>query len=220
MRNASGPGAGRRVSGHVRRNVVPLLAVLAVCVSLTSCGTGGLAVKRDVWEAEEGFERRQAGLSEKVLHMEGRIAALEEETGALRYQLDQISQQLSGLDSDFARGLEAVREGQQQLGIELEGQIRTVDSGRQEDKDALLRRMEIILDEVTRENKQLRADVEALRESVASMATGYSHEVKRGETLAQIAQQYGVSIEAIAQANGISNPNLISVGQVLTIPAH
>jgi nucleoid-associated protein YgaU len=199
--------------------MVAVFVALAMCASLTGCGTGGLAVKRDIWEAEEGFERRQAGLSEKVLYMEGRIAALEEETGAIRHQLDQITRQLSGLDSDFSRGLEAVREGQEQLGIELEGRIRTVDTGRQEDKDTLLRRMEIILDEVTRENKQLRTDLEALRESVASMATGYSHEVKRGETLAQIAQQYGVTVDAIAQANGISNPNMISVGQVLVIPA-
>jgi nucleoid-associated protein YgaU len=219
MRRASGPGAGRRVSGHFGSSIAALLLATAACVLLTSCGTGGLAVKRDVWEAEEGFERRQAGLSEKVLYMEGRIAALEEETGAIRYQLDQISRQLSGLDSDFSRGLEAVRDGQEQLGIELEGRIRNVDSGRQEDRDALLRRMEIILDEVTNENKSLRADLEALRESVASMATGYSHEVKRGETLAQIAQQYGVTVAAIAEANGISNPNVISVGKVLVIPA-
>ncbi|MBN2565492.1 MAG: LysM peptidoglycan-binding domain-containing protein [Candidatus Eisenbacteria bacterium] len=126
---------------------------------------------------------------------------------------------MAGLGSDFSRGLEAVREGQQQLGIELEGQIRTVDSGRQDDRDDLLRRMEIVLDEVTRENKSLREDLEALRTSVASMATGYSHEVKRGETLAQIAQQYGVTIADIVQANGISNPNVIPVGKVLVIPS-
>jgi chromosome segregation ATPase len=176
-------------------------------------------VKRDVWEAEEGFERRQAGLSEKVLYLEGRISALEEETGAIRHQLDQILGQLSGLDSDFSRGLEAVREGQEQLGIELEGRIRNVDSGRQEDRDELLSRIEIILDEVTAENRRLREDLEAVRASVASMATGYSHEIKRGETLAQIAQQYGVTVADIVEANGISNPNLISAGQVLVIPA-
>lgn len=219
MRRTSGPGAGRRVSGHLIGNVSAALALVCACLLLTGCGTGGLAVKRDVWEAEEGFERRQAGLSEKVLYLEGRISALEEETGAIRHQLDQIIRQLSGLDTDFSRGLEAVREGQEQLGIELEGRIRSVDSGRQEDRDELLTRIEIILDEVTAENKRLREDLEALRASVASMATGYSHEVKRGETLAQIAQQYGVSVAAIVEANGISNPDVIPVGKVLVIPA-
>ena len=217
MRPTSCPGAGPRAFGLSR--AVAILFAVALGLSLTGCGTGGLAVKRDVWEAEEEFSRGQASLSEKVLFMEGRIAALEEETGAIRYQLDQISGQLSGLDTDFSRGLEAVRDGQQELGVELEKRIRTVDSGRQEDRDDMLRRMEIVLEEVTSENRRLREDVDALRTSVASMATGYTHEVKRGETLAQIAQQYGVTVADIVQANAISNPNIIAVGKVLTIPA-
>jgi LysM repeat protein len=45
------------------------------------------------------------------------------------------------------------------------------------------------------------------------------HIVKRGDTLAAIAFQYGVTINAIVQANGIRNPNLIYVGQRLLIPA-
>jgi prefoldin subunit 5 len=220
MRRTSGPGAGGRVSGHSRGYTCAALALAATFLLTSGCGTGGLAVKKDVWEAEEGFERRQAGLSEKVLHMEGRISALEEDVAAIHYQLDQISEQMAGLGSDFSRGLEAVRQGQQQLGIELEGQIRTVDTGRQDDRDDLLKRMGIVLDEVSRENRSLREDLEALRASVASMTTSYSHEVKRGETLAQIAQQYGVSVADIVEANGITNPDVIPVGKVLVIPSH
>lgn len=47
---------------------------------------------------------------------------------------------------------------------------------------------------------------------------GTQHEVVLGESLAIIAARYGVSIDAIAQLNGISNPNRISVGQLLLIP--
>jgi len=217
MRRASCPGAGTRAFGSSRVGVI--LLTVALGLTLTGCGTGGRAVKRDVWEAEEEFSRGQASLSEKVLYMEGRIAALEEETGALRYQLDQIMGQLSGLGTDFSRGLEAVRDGQEQLGIELEDRIRTVDSGREDDRSDMLQRMEIILEEVTSENRRLREDLDALRTSVASMATGYTHEVKRGETLAVIAQQYGVTVADIVQANAITNPNIIAVGKMLTIPA-
>lgn len=42
--------------------------------------------------------------------------------------------------------------------------------------------------------------------------------VKSGDTLGQIANIYGVSIELIAQANDMLNPNVLEVGQVLTIP--
>jgi LysM repeat protein len=44
------------------------------------------------------------------------------------------------------------------------------------------------------------------------------HIVRRGETLQTIAQMYGTTVNAIATANGIVNPNYIWVGQSLTIP--
>jgi len=42
--------------------------------------------------------------------------------------------------------------------------------------------------------------------------------VQRGDTLGQIARRFGTTVQAIASANGIANPNLIFVGQQLTIP--
>lgn len=46
-----------------------------------------------------------------------------------------------------------------------------------------------------------------------------THVVKSGETLKTIAALYGVTPEAVAAKNGITNVNLIYAGQVLTIPA-
>jgi LysM repeat protein len=45
------------------------------------------------------------------------------------------------------------------------------------------------------------------------------HTVKSGETLARIAAMYRVMAQSIATANRLANPNLIRVGQQLTIPA-
>ncbi len=53
--------------------------------------------------------------------------------------------------------------------------------------------------------------------AVAS-AQEQTHTVQPGETLGSIALQYGVTIQDLAFANGIVNPNLIFVGQVLKIP--
>ena len=47
-------------------------------------------------------------------------------------------------------------------------------------------------------------------------ATKYT--VQRGDSLSRIAQKHDVSAEAIALANGISNPDRIRVGQTLKIP--
>lgn len=44
------------------------------------------------------------------------------------------------------------------------------------------------------------------------------HVIARGETLAGIARRYGVTVAAIATANGITDPNRITAGRSLTIP--
>lgn len=57
-------------------------------------------------------------------------------------------------------------------------------------------------------------------EPTAPPATGeQTHVVQPGETLFRISQQYGVSVDAIAAANGISNVNQLNVGQQLIIPS-
>jgi spore germination protein len=42
--------------------------------------------------------------------------------------------------------------------------------------------------------------------------------VQEGENLLRIAERYGVAIEAIVERNGLANPDLIYVGQMLVIP--
>lgn len=54
--------------------------------------------------------------------------------------------------------------------------------------------------------------------SNTSASRGSTHTVKAGEMLQWIADRYGVSVEALVTANGITNPNLIWEGAVLTIP--
>ena len=49
-------------------------------------------------------------------------------------------------------------------------------------------------------------------------AVDRTHVVVVGDTLSGIAEQYGSSVEAIMEANGITDPSVIFVGQELTIP--
>jgi len=60
--------------------------------------------------------------------------------------------------------------------------------------------------------------VVALVLPASAQASGPVHVVQRGENLYRIAMRYGTTVQAIARANGIRNPNLIYVGQRLIIP--
>ncbi len=49
-------------------------------------------------------------------------------------------------------------------------------------------------------------------------AQAATYTVRAGDTLSALARQYGTTVQALASLNGISNPNLIRVGQVLKLP--
>lgn len=53
----------------------------------------------------------------------------------------------------------------------------------------------------------------------APAASGSVHIVKKGQTLSHIARYYGVTVNALVNANGLSNASYIYVGQRLHIPA-
>jgi LysM repeat protein len=46
-----------------------------------------------------------------------------------------------------------------------------------------------------------------------------SYRVRSGDTLGTIASRHGTSISAVVRLNGLTNPNLIRIGQVLRLPA-
>jgi murein DD-endopeptidase MepM/ murein hydrolase activator NlpD len=52
-----------------------------------------------------------------------------------------------------------------------------------------------------------------------ALAAGGTYRVKAGDSLYGIAQRYGASPQALADANGIEDPSKIQLGQVLTIPS-
>jgi LysM repeat protein len=49
--------------------------------------------------------------------------------------------------------------------------------------------------------------------------SGTTYTVQPGDTLFAIAQRFGVTVQAIVNANNLSNPNNLSLGQELIIPA-
>lgn len=54
--------------------------------------------------------------------------------------------------------------------------------------------------------------------SALALAASGTHVVRSGDTLSEIADREGTTVAALVQANGLTNPNVIVVGQALTIP--
>src|SRR2546423_7318515 len=54
---------------------------------------------------------------------------------------------------------------------------------------------------------------------VGGSAAGRVHTVKRGETLEGIGRSYGVTVPALAAANGLRDPDHVLAGSTLSIPA-
>lgn len=63
------------------------------------------------------------------------------------------------------------------------------------------------------------AAVPVVAAALAADAGEVVHTVAAGEVLSAIAARYGVSVDRLVAANGLSNPDLIVPGQRLTVPA-
>lgn len=61
-------------------------------------------------------------------------------------------------------------------------------------------------------------EAETAVETAGNLTGEQTHTVRAGDTLGRISGQYGVAIETIMEANGMANPNFLSVGQELIIP--
>ena len=61
-------------------------------------------------------------------------------------------------------------------------------------------------------------EIQAKVNSILASNSVVTYTVKSGDTLSSIASKYGTTYQKLAQYNNISNPNIISVGQVIKIP--
>jgi hypothetical protein len=58
----------------------------------------------------------------------------------------------------------------------------------------------------------------AVQSPSATPISGRTYTVRRGDTLVAIAARFGTTTQVLVQLNGITNPGLIRVGQVLQLP--
>lgn len=205
----------RRACGRAGAANACLAGLLLLLPALAGC----FATSKQVEMIETDLNRRGAWSDEQIETLQRDINAVRSENEALRLRLDDLSDQLVALGEEVAGRMRDLQDADQRvedLARQSAAEAERVDAAQSKDREDLLQRMNLVLDEVVKENKKLVERIDALESSAFTF--GKMHEVQQGESLASIARKYGVTAEAIADANGLSDANLIRVGQQLLIP--
>lgn len=182
----------------MKRSNLPIgkfLIVFLALIALAGCRTTSRQTKaeqREVWEGRIG---------QQVLDLEDRIVELNTDLATLRRDKTALDSRISSLGS--------VAERQQDQIDELRGLIEA-------NQNSVDRKIAIILEEVAKENEILLSKIRGSQGG--GQMQGYEHVVRSGETLSVIARQYGVTIQAIVEANELADPNTLRLGQKLFIP--
>jgi len=139
----------------------------------------------------EEESRRQIQLS--LEDTDTQVHTLRQEMNRMRGEINQAqAQDVQRLESRISR---------------LEQQIQSLDQQRAKDREEIISILSNRMAELMQQNR-----------AASSSGGGRAHTVASGETLSAIAAAWGVSPQAIIRANNIQNPNVLRVGQTLTIP--
>jgi len=180
-------------------SAVRTAAFAALLILLCSCAnTRGQSVP----DEREELENR---LSRQTRELEVRLSEIEYQVSDLKREFRFTQEQVAALQGQSGRmGLD----NQASLN-ELRGRVKSVE-------DELKRATAIIMEEIRKleKTRSQRAPARA-----GEVMRGYEHTVQSGETLSTIARKYGASVPAITEANGMSDPNAIRVGQTIFVPA-
>jgi LysM repeat protein len=174
--------------------------------------SGCFATAKQLETVQSDVTKREAWSEEQLNKMEAEVEGLRAENEAFRQRMDEISDRIASLGGEVSNRLEEI-DRTSQVSAQQTGQLAL---GREKDREEILNRMNVILDELVKENARLEERIRKLESN--AVAFGKVHKVKKGDTLASIARKYGSSVEALTQANSISEDAAIEVGQEILIP--
>jgi LysM repeat protein len=190
-----------------------------VCVASIATLSGCFATTKQVNLLEDSVTRQNAWDDQRFQQLTDDLNSVREENETLRLRLDEASNQIVQLGGEVSTRITELAEADQRVGDEARSAKQSVESVAQEQekgREALLDRMNVILEEVLKENADLTKRLESLERS--ALVYGQTHKVKQGETVASIASKYGTTAQAVIDANGLTDANVIRVGQELVIP--
>ncbi|MDD5644199.1 MAG: LysM peptidoglycan-binding domain-containing protein [bacterium] len=161
-------------------------------------------------------EEVQARIGEEIGAINRKIENLEESVGVLNERADISLAKSSGAEIELRNSLKEIADELAALKKEV-GKLNLLYSSLEKKLDA---KIAAVVNEVAAENEEIRKEIKAVKSAKSRTAdqAGDTHTVKSGETLSAIAKSYGVTIVSLMEANDISDPNMIKIGDRIVIP--
>ena len=176
---------------------LPGLAFFAIPLLCAGC-----ASTRPKFDA---VQAQQASLREEILRVEKSAKKTESRLEELEKRITYLEGNLTGNLADLQRSVDGLSERVEKRETETSKKLDSFSAGLDERFQS-----------IASKNKELLGAIEEARK--ASYTTGYEHFVERGETLGAVARSYGVPVKVIMEANDITDPDSLTVGQKLFIP--
>ncbi len=191
----------------MNRYAIAMLAA-AAAVSAFAQAPDPAVVRRNALIDQTASEVQRLGenfdvVSENQAKLEAKVAKLE---GDLR-SIDDLKAEIAGLRAENERLRSAQAELREQIVDDITKRIAKMNIGGAPTGPA----------PVPRPISTAARNSTPAPSAPAPTTSGYNHIVEAGQTLSEIARGYGVTVNAIKQANGLKNDNL-RIGQKLFIP--
>lgn len=175
------------------------------------------------YDAERRPTAMEAALREDMMALQDENRRLKGQIEALDLEMERLSRSIDALRSTPSGPTFADVQALQQRITALEGQIRSLDAARERDRKEIIDTLTARFTQVLTAQSQSRPRTASAAPSAPARRQGtqegYEHVVEAGQSLSAIAAAYGVSVRAIVEANNLTNPNNLRVGQKLFIPA-
>jgi LysM repeat protein len=199
-----------------------------ICTLLNGCAMQEMATKDEISQV-------QGNLSEEVITVKRSVSQVQMELDDALQRSQSLQQTMNSNQAALASRLESLenrllaleekiesieshsKNAESKLQQSLQNQTKEMEMKRSADLDKMEQKLNIILEEVSKENERILAELHSAR-PISSQAGDGFHVVQPGESLSRIASRYGLSPSALAQANNLTNPNSIRAGQKLKIP--
>lgn len=221
-------GALNFFTQNMKKSILFIFNSLFTIFLLSGCMTFNSTEKRDeVAEVRSTVGQEIAKIREDINALKGQI-------DELNYKINKISQTQNQQSNEINATLnEWKKQNQNDMNKKIssiDAALQKIEKKQDQDKKELENKMKIIIDEVSRENQELRKQINSIKKpssapsarqtspQTRSTDNSGTYTVVAGDTLAKIAQSFGISLKNIMETNNIDDPNSIRIGQKIIIP--